>query len=569
MKIKYSPFVFVVLIVVAGFLGNSYFRNENIENSKVSIPKPVKSVRQIINGKKSNSKFDIVRLFDYKTTDVKSSGLEQYIKSGTLLNLKIDNLRELVNSKKENIILEIPLDDKSSVNFELTIIPILSDDFRVTMITANGVVPFTYKPGVYYKGIIKDNPNSTVSISIFENSVMGIVSDETGNYNLGVLNDDKNRGSYIYYSERDLLVKNKFKCRVDDSGKMRIQNNNNISNNNFDNTNVRLPVKIYFVADYQMFLDHKSNIDSVGDYITGFFNEVSTIYQNDFLPVQISEIRVYAIPDPYIKLNDAYEILLHFSDDLKDNFNGNLAHLLSTRNPNFGGISWINTLCSNYNPSNSSGRFSFCGIDNTYSRFPTYSWTVMVDAHEMGHSFGSRHTHDCVWPITQTSIGQIDTCFSSSETCVHYRVPNYNGTLMSYCEIYYGVNFSLGFGSLPGDTVRLRYLQCSTFENVENSSELPVAFDLSQNYPNPFNPSTTIKFDVSQNAFITLKVYDISGREIAVLLNNKFYARGHNNIVFNTDRYNLSGGVYFYKLVASTSGSGNIFSEVKKMILLK
>ena len=177
MKIKYSPFVFVVLIVVAGFLGNSYFRNENIENSKVSIPKPVKS----------NSKFDIVRLFDYKTTDVKSSGLEQYIKSGTLLNLKIDNLRELVNSKKENIILEIPLDDKSSVNFELTIIPILSDDFRVTMITANGVVPFTYKPGVYYKGIIKDNSNSTVSISIFENSVMGIVSDETGNYNLGVL----------------------------------------------------------------------------------------------------------------------------------------------------------------------------------------------------------------------------------------------------------------------------------------------------------------------------------------------------------------------------------------------
>jgi len=569
MKIKYSPFIFIILAVISGFLGNSFLKNENTVTGRTSIPEPVKSVKEIIAEKKVNSKFDNVRLFDFKTTDAKTGGLDKYMKTCTMLGLKTANLRELVNSKKENIVIEIPLGGKAPVSFELTKIPVLSENFRVNMITDNGLVPFDYKPGVYYKGIIKDKPNSSVSISIFENSVMGIVSDETGNYNLGALSDDKSGESYIYYNERDLLVKNKFKCGVDDFGKMRIKNNNHISNNNFDNTNARLPVNVYFVADYQMYLDKGSNVSAVSNYITGLFNEVSTIYLNEFLPVQISAIDVYTSADPYRNLNDSYSILLLFGANEKDNFNGNLAHFLSTRNMNLGGISWINTLCSSFNPSDSSGRFSYSNIDNTYSQFPTYSWTVTVVAHEMGHSFGSMHTHACWWPVTASSIGQIDSCYTSGESCTNVTETNYDGTLMSYCHLNGAINLSLGFGSMPGDTVRLRYNQCSTFGPVVNSSEVPAKFDLSQNYPNPFNPATTISFAVPQDAFITVKIYDISGREIVVLLNSQFYSKGYKNIIFNSAPYNLSSGVYFYKLVASTSGSGNIFSEVKKMILLK
>jgi len=140
---------------------------------------------------------------------------------------------------------------------------------------------------------------------------------------------------------------------------------------------------------------------------------------------------------------------------------------------------------------------------------------------------------------------------------------------MSYCHLNGAINLYLGFGPMPGDTIRLRYNQCNTFGNVVNSSEVPAKFDLAQNYPNPFNPSTTINFAVPQNSFVTIKIYDINGREIAVLLNNKFYAAGFQNVVFNSAKYNLTSGVYFYKLVASNSNSGNIFSEVKKMILLK
>jgi hypothetical protein len=569
MKIKYSPFIFIILIIILGVLGNSFLKNDSSGNSTSVNPKPIKKVNEIIAEKKSNTKFEEVKLFEFKNTDLNGREMDKYIKSYTLLNLRRNSLQNLLNSQKENIILEIPLSENKSVKLELTKVPVLADKFEIKMITENGVLPFSYKPGLFYRGIVKDNPRSLVSVSIFENSVMGVISDESGNYNLGVMGENKSGENYIYYNDKDLYVKNKFKCGVDDFGKMRIKNNNHSINNNTDNPYSRLPVRVYFVADYQMYLDFNSNVSNVTNYVNGLFNEVAAIYQNEFLPIEISSVYVYTTPDPYRNLHSSDDILFAFGDNTKDNFDGHLAHLLSTRNENFGGISWVNSLCASYNAYEHSGRFSFSGIDNTYNPFPTYSWTITVVAHEMGHSFGSMHTHACWWPITQYTIGQIDSCYTSSESCINFTVENFNGTLMSYCHLNGGTNLFLGFGQMPGDTVRLRYNQCSRFGPVVNSSEFPTNFQLDQNFPNPFNPATTISFAVPQDAFITIKVYDVMGREIAEVINSKFYSRGYQNVSFNSAQYNLSSGIYFYKLVASNINSGTIFSQVKKMILVK
>jgi hypothetical protein len=91
-------------------------------------------------------------------------------------------------------------------------------------------------------------------------------------------------------------------------------------------------------------------------------------------------------------------------------------------------------------------------------------------------------------------------------------------------------------------------------------SPIPTAFSLSQNYPNPFNPSTSISFDIPDQSYVTLKIYDLLGREVDNLVNEELNS-GSYNIVWNAE--NLSSGVYFYNLV---SGS---FSETKKMVLLK
>jgi len=88
----------------------------------------------------------------------------------------------------------------------------------------------------------------------------------------------------------------------------------------------------------------------------------------------------------------------------------------------------------------------------------------------------------------------------------------------------------------------------------------PSVFSLSQNYPNPFNPSTAISYQLPMNAFVTLKVYDVLGNEVAALVNEEKTA-GEYKIEFNGNR--LPSGIYLYKL---TSGS---FVETKKMVLMK
>ena len=101
---------------------------------------------------------------------------------------------------------------------------------------------------------------------------------------------------------------------------------------------------------------------------------------------------------------------------------------------------------------------------------------------------------------------------------------------------------------------------CSgTVTNAGNNG-IPVSFKLGQNYPNPFNPVTKISYALPKQGFVTLKVYDILGKEVATLVNEVKNA-GEYSVEFNAG--NLSSGVYFYKF---ESGG---FSDIKKLMLLK
>ncbi|MFA5012411.1 MAG: T9SS type A sorting domain-containing protein [Ignavibacteria bacterium] len=91
-------------------------------------------------------------------------------------------------------------------------------------------------------------------------------------------------------------------------------------------------------------------------------------------------------------------------------------------------------------------------------------------------------------------------------------------------------------------------------------TEIPSKYDLYQNYPNPFNPVTNIKFDILKNSFVKLQVYDITGKLVNTLVNDRLQAGKY---VFNMDASMLPSGVYFYKIEASD------FIQTRRMILLK
>jgi len=102
---------------------------------------------------------------------------------------------------------------------------------------------------------------------------------------------------------------------------------------------------------------------------------------------------------------------------------------------------------------------------------------------------------------------------------------------------------------LPGSTT-----------DVEDNPNVPVEFNLNQNYPNPFNPTTTISYSLPVSGFVTLKVYDILGKEVTTLVNEE---KQTGSYIVNFDASNLASGTYIYRLTAGSS------VQIKKMTLIK
>lgn len=93
-----------------------------------------------------------------------------------------------------------------------------------------------------------------------------------------------------------------------------------------------------------------------------------------------------------------------------------------------------------------------------------------------------------------------------------------------------------------------------------SNSKIPTEYNLEQNYPNPFNPKTQINFAIPEEGYVTLKVYDIVGKEVATLVNE---TKAHGIYKVNFDASNLGNGTYFYRLYV------NGFIATKKMMLIK
>jgi len=169
---------------------------------------------------------------------------------------------------------------------------------------------------------------------------------------------------------------------------------------------------------------------------------MATLYANETISTQISTIFIWTSADSYN--NTSSSTALSQFRSLRTSFNGDLAHLVSLGGNNLGGVAYVDVLCNN------SYRYAYSNISASYSTVPTYSWTVEVMTHEMGHNLGSRHTQWCGW-----SSGALDNCYTTDGGCAPGPAPTNGGTIMSYCHLTsYGINFNNGFGTQPGNVIR-------------------------------------------------------------------------------------------------------------------
>ncbi len=127
-------------------------------------------------------------------------------------------------------------------------------------------------------------------------------------------------------------------------------------------------------------------------------------------------------------------------------------------------------------------------------------------------------------------------------------------------RVYFSIDQQGGGLTFWGGQAYGRMVQSTTAVHDGKVGPNPDAFSLSQNYPNPFNPTTVISYKLSAVSDMTLRVYDVLGREVETLVHQRQDAGGH-SVTFNAA--SLPSGVYFYRLQAGT------YSANKKLLLLK
>ena len=166
-----------------------------------------------------------------------------------------------------------------------------------------------------------------------------------------------------------------------------------------------------------------------------------------------------------------------------------------------------------------------------------------VEFGELTHSFPKPFVNDTViWNFKYIApdSSMIDTIYSLANSV------NGDGIPFPQVDLWnFGANFPVSVIDIP--------------VSVEDET-IPARFQLSQNYPNPFNPVTSIQYAVSSQQFVSLKVYDVLGNEVATLVNEE---KSADSYVVRFDGQRLTSGIYIYKLET------NNYLDVKKMILMK
>jgi photosystem II stability/assembly factor-like uncharacterized protein len=218
---------------------------------------------------------------------------------------------------------------------------------------------------------------------------------------------------------------------------------------------------------------------------------------------------------------------------------------------------------SNISPSIGPGGIILRTTDGgiTWHSEPTpYVSTIFSGCPLLGVSFTDANTGTVVGADTIGFAGVIWRITPDSAAWINQSFRN-NG--------FYGVCFTdANTGTVVGENGTIFHTTTGGVTSVkDNPIQLPEQFALEQNYPNPFNPSTVISYKLATNSFVTIKVYDILGRELITLI-NEHQSAGNHSVTFNAS--SLSSGVYFYSIQAEpNSGQAGNFSSTKKLLFLK
>jgi len=395
--------------------------------------------------------------------------------------------------------------------FEVEIFQLVHDDFKVE--TSDGVFKFNPDEHLSFKGGDASTGNK-ILINVFEGELSVFILEEGDVFTIQHVQDEV----YVGYYETDLPKQDEpFACGVDPDFALKAPPATGKSFRSPGGSDGCLLV--FFEVDFETFNVFHGSVSSVLSWVFQNFSLVKLIYEGADIPISVSGVYIWAKEDIYKGLDTGSEHLNRFREHRRSGFNGHIAHLLTTKRTDVGGIAYVDILENKAFAHGASYR-----LDPLIANRSGIIGNARVIAHEIGHNIGSRHTHDCVWNGNNTPI----------DHCAQIRFPNREwnachfengltvpspGTIMSYCSFTNQSGMAaLSFDRQPQELMYRKFHEAG-FSGCETNVMIMAQYDeepVIKLFPNPARVNFTLTMsmiDPLEN--YSFELVDVFGRTLA------------------------------------------------------
>jgi hypothetical protein len=494
----------------------------------------------------------VAQLEMFSKTDLEVPLLTESYDDQITLSLNLDYFASIKNIKPCDIVFKIPFFNNSSLDLNIESFDSFTNDFQLLRSTASGMIEDEYQPDIQSYRIIGDNMSG--SISFMKHMLIGVIKYNGNVYEIQHIENNL----YVLFDVNKSTSDSNFSCQTN-TDDMEVQNTSNQPVQGGGEC-VEMGIEI----DHYTYLEFNSNCYDAVEWALALLAGVSEVYSselNDAVFLQARYINVWEIIDNYDPLDDCGDML----DEMPNYWNNppfsdiyaqtDLVHLF-TRKPAGGGIAFVGAFCGGLSNANwGFGVTSGLNATLTYS-YPDntpYSYNLSYLGHEIGHNFGSNHTHNCGWDADSSLNfpgGAIDGCADVEGGCTSPLNPPNEiwqqslGTIMSYCDLG-SVGITLEFhpivvsqALIPGVNNANCLNICDDIETSCGNSVYGCTNEIAENY----NPQANIDDNSCEYIYGCMSPNADNYNINATLDDGSCICSGEINLYIETDYYSNETG---------------------------